>query len=266
MNVFRHELKMMRTSMIVWIAALVGIVLMYIAIYPVFSGDAEATKKIFENLPPAFKTAFSIDVDTLLSFLGFFAFTFTNLTLFAGIHAMHTGVSILSREQRSKTTDFLLTKPRSRTSLFVQKYLAGLLVIVTTWACVTLAAFGFAKAFGAGDFDLSRFGLLMLTLLVVQLWFFACGAFTAQIMRRVKSTIPITLGVAFGFFMIGMLGAVLADEKFRYASPFKFFNYIDVASGKGYELTYVAVAAVTFVAMLVVSYVIYTKHDVKAAA
>lgn len=266
MNVFRHEMKMMRTGMLIWMAVLAGIVLMYIAIYPVFSTDAEATKKLFENLPPAFKTAFSIDIDALLSFLGFFAFTFTNLTLFAGIHAMHTGVSILSREQRSKTTDFLLSKPRSRASLFLQKYMAGLLVVMLTWVVITASAYGFAKAFGAGEFNLHYFGMLMLALLIVQLWFFACGAFAAQVMKKVKSTIPITLGVVFGFFMIGMLGALLGDEKFRYFSPFKFINYIDVAAGKGYELIYIFVAAGTLVAMAAASYVIYTKRDIKAAA
>lgn len=266
MNVLRHELRMMRTGMLVWMVALAGIVLMYIAIYPVFSSDAEATKKLFENLPPAFKTAFSIDVDTLLSFLGYFAFTFVNLTLFAGIHAMHTGLSVLSREQRSKTTDFLLSKPRSRASLFLQKYLAGLIAVILTWGVVTVSAYGFAKAFGAGEFSLPNFILLMLALLMVQLWFFACGAFTAQVMRKVKSTIPITLGVVFGFFMIGMLGALLGDEKFRYFSPFKFINYLDVAAGKGYELVYIIVAVVTFVVMAVASYVIYTKRDIKAAA
>lgn len=252
--------------MLIWIAALVGIVLMYIAIFPAFSSDAEATKKLFENVPPAFKAAFSLDVDMLLSFLGFFAFTFTNLSLFASIHAMHTGVSLFSREQRSKTTDFLLTKPRSRTALFLQKFGAGLVVIVVTWSVVAIAAYAFAKAFGAGDFSLVRFAELLVSLLILQLWFFVCGACTAQLLRRLKSTVPITLSVTFGFFMVGMLGAILGDEKFRYLSPFKFFDYVGIVSGKGYETVYLVVAAVSAVAMALVAYRIYTRRDIRAAA
>jgi len=265
MNVFRHELKMLRVSTLLWIIALCGIVLMYIALYPTFSSDAEATTKIFENIPPAIKAALKIDVSAMLSFLGFFAFTFTNITLFAGIHAMHTGVSIMSREQRSKTTDFLLSKPRSRTSVFFQKYTAGFLSIFATWVAVTATAFGLAKAFGAGDFSLRNFGFLMLALLIVQLWFFACGAFMAGILRRIKSTIPVTLAVTFGFFMVGMLGAILGDKWLRYLSPFKFFDSVDIAAGKGYELVYVVIAVVSFAVMLVITYAMYTKKDVKAA-
>lgn len=265
MNIFRHELKMLRVSTLLWILALSGIVLMYIALYPTFSSDAEVTKKIFENIPPTIKAALKIDVSAMLSFLGFFAFTFTNITLFAGLHAMHTGVSIMSREQRSKTTDFLLSKPRSRTSVFFQKYAAGFLAVFATWAAVTATAFGLARAFGAGDFSIRNFGLLMLALLIVQLWFFVCGAFTAGLLRRIKSTIPVTLAVTFGFFMVGMLGAILGDKWLRYVSPFKFFDYVDIAAGKGYELIYVVIAAVSFVGMLVATYMMYTKKDIKAA-
>lgn len=265
MNIFRRELTMMRTGWVLWTAALCGVLLMYIALYPTFSSDAEVTKKIFENVPPAIRAALKIDVDTMLSFLGFFAFTFTNITLMAAIFAMHTGVSILSRESRSKTTDFLLTKPRSRTGIFVQKYSAGLLVILITWGVMTATAFGLAKAFGAGDFSSGRFGLLMLALLIIQLWFFGCGMFAAQVVRRVKSTIPVTLAVVFGFFMVGMLGAILGDEKLRYLSPFEFFDYVDIAAGKGYEPIFSIVAVVSFVIMLAVTYMLYVKRDVKAA-
>lgn len=266
MNVLWRELKMLRTGTILWVVALSGIVLMYISLYPTFSNDAELTRKLFDTFPPAFKAAFGINIEAMLSFLGFFAFTFTNLTLFASIHAMHTGVSILSRESRSKTTDFLFSKPRSRTSLFVQKYIAGVVVVLMTWAAITLAAFGFAKLFGAGAFDVGRFAQLMGALLMLQLWFFTCGVFTAQLRPKLKSTIPTTLAVTFGFFMLSMLGAILGDEKLRYISPFKFFDYMKIVSEGGYEAVYVCIAAGSLVVMLVTTYVLYIKRDTKAVA
>lgn len=257
---------MMRGGWVLWIGALCGALLMYIALYPTFSSDAEATRKLFASLPPAISDALGIDVVTMLSFLGFFAFTFTNLTLIAAVHAMHTGLSVLSREARSKTTDFLLTKPSSRTNAFVQKCAAGLLVIVVTWAAMTAAAFGFAKAFGAGDFSVRRFVLLMLAMLIVQLWFFVCGVFVAQCLPRLKATIPTTLAVVFGFFITGMLGAILNDEYLRYLSPLRFFDYVSIAGGNGYELSYLGIAVITSVAMLATAYTLYVRRDVRAAA
>lgn len=256
---------MMRWSTIIWIAALAGVVLMYLSIYPTFAHDANLTKTLFDNFPPAFKAAFSIDVDTLLSFLGFFAFTFTNLTLIASIHAMYTGVNLLSRESRSKTTDFLLTKPRRRATIYCQKLCAGVTIIVVTWGILYGTAFGLAKAFGAGNFNVHYFTLLMLSLLIVQLWFLICGFLAAQQLPRLKSTIPVTLAVVFGFFMIGMLAAIINDTHLRYFSPFKFFNYVDIVAGKGYELVYLVIAGISVLVMLVASYILYTKRDVRAA-
>lgn len=266
MNVLRRELVMLRTSALLWALALSGVVLMYLSIYPTFAHDAQLTKELFNNFPPAFRAAFSINVDTLLSFLGFFAFTFTNITLIASVHATYTGVTLLSRESRSKTTDFLLSKPRSRTSIFLQKFLAGLIIIVLTWLVLVAVSFGLAKAFGAGAFSGRNFMLLMGALLMLQLWFYVAGLLVTQLLPRLKSTIPVTLAVTFGFFMVSMLAAILGDAHLRYFSPFKFFNYIDIAAGKGYEPLYICIAGISMLVMLGATYLIYAKRDTRAVA
>lgn len=265
MNIFRQELRMMRTGAIVWGIVLCGLALMYIGLYPAFSSDATQTRELFSHIPAAVKSAFNIDVDTLLSFLGFFAFTFTNLSLAAGIYAVHTGVSVLSREQRSKTTDFLLTKPQSRAKIYLQKFFAGFSLIVAVWAVFAVISFLLAKLFGAADFNVTRFMLLMIALLIVELWLYVFGLFLTQVMKRLKATIPITLAATFGLFMIGMVGAIINEPKLYYFSPFKFFDYVNIASGKGYELKYMIVAVVTMLAAGIASYLIYVKRDQKAA-
>lgn len=266
MNILRRELAMLRSSTLLWMLALSGVVLMYLSIYPTFARDADLTKRLFDAFPPAFRDAFSIDVNTLLSFLGFFAFTFTNITLIASIHAAYAGVTLLSRESRSKTTDFLFSKPRSRASIFVQKVLAGLLVILLVWLVLVGVSFGLARAFGAGEFSLRDYLLLMVALLVVQLWFYVAGLFMTQLLPRLKSTIPATLAVTFGFFMVSMLAAILGDERFRYFSPFRFFNYVDIAAGRGYEPVYLIIAGVSACIMLGATYVLYTRRDTRAVA
>lgn len=266
MNILRQEVKMMRTGSLIWFGVLGALALMYIGLYPTFSSDAAQTRELFSHVPPAFKAAFNLDVDTLLSFLGFFAFTFTNLTLAAGIYAMHTGVSVMSREQRSKTTDFLLTKPRSRTNVFVQKYLAGLGAVVLVWAGFFAVSFVLAKAFGGGDFGLDRFSMLLVALLIIEVWLYTFGVFLTQVMKRLRSTVPVTLAATFGFFMVGMLGAIINEPKLSYFSPFKFFDFVAIASGKGYDAVYLLVAFVSMFVAGGVAYLLYVKRDEKAVA
>lgn len=255
---------MMRAATIVWLSILCLLALMYIALYPTFAADAEATKKIFDEMPAAFRTAMNIDVNTMLSFLGFFAFTFTNISLAAGLYGMFVGVSLLSREQRSKTTDFLLSKPRSRSNVFVQKILAGFCTITAVWLAFTAFSFLLAKIFHAGDFDIARFLGLMSALYAVIVWFFACGLLVSQVKKRIKSPLPVTFGVGFGLFVVGIVGAILQEDKIRYISPFRYFDYVDIAAGKGVEMKFVVIALVTIIISALVAYRIYTKKDVAA--
>ncbi len=266
MNVFWQELKMMKNLMIVWVIVLVALVLVYISLYPAFSRDVETVKSLFTNIPPAIRDAVHLSDQAFLTFLGFFAFTFTQLTLAAGIYAMHLGISVLSREPRSKTTDFLMTKPKGRATLFMQKFLAGLTAIVLVWLATVGASFELAKLFGEGDFPVDRFVLLMLALLLVQLWLYSFGLAISQLLRQVKSTISVTLAVTFGFFIINILGGMLHEQSLRYLSPFSFFNYQDIAAGKGIELSFLLAATATMISAVTVAYVIYTKRDVRAAA
>lgn len=266
MNVFRQELRMLRTSMIIWALVLSSIALLYISVYPAFSSDAEKTKEMFSHLPAVARSALNLNVDALLSFLGFFAFTFTNICLASGIYAMHTGIAIFSREHRSKTTDFLLTKPRSRTSLFLQKFGAGIAAIVIVWVLFYGASFVFAKLFDAGDFDVSRFGALLIALLIIEVWLYVFGLFLTQILPRIKSTITVALAATFGFFMVGMLGAILDESKLYYLSPFKFFNFPGIAAGEGYDKSLFLTAIASMLVFGIIAYVRYVKSDEKAVS
>lgn len=264
MNVLRQELKFVRTSTVLWAFVLVGLATMYIAIYPSFAKDATAMREVFAHVPAAARATLSLDVDSLLSFLGFFAITFTNLSLFASIYAMHTGLAIFSREARSKTTDFLLTKPRRRSQLFTEKLMTGLIAVVGVWMVLVIAAWVLAKVFGAGSFSTARYMLMMLGLLITQLWFFAAGVATSQYMKRVKSTIAPTLAVVFGFFMVGVVAAIVGIDALRYLSPFRYINYSQIATGHGYDMPFIVVAILSAAVLLGLSWQRYMKRDERA--
>lgn len=256
---------MMRSSWIIWVIVICGLGTMYMAVYPAFSNDADAVRKIFSNVPPSVRSGLGLDIEALLSFLGFFAFTFLNITLAAGIHAMLTGLGIFSREQRSKTTDFLLSKPRTRTNLFIQKFLAGLVTILGIWVIFSVVMFVLTRLFGAGDFSLKRFAGILFGMLAVQLWLYVFGIFVSQLMKRMKTTVPTALAVVFGFFLVGVVGAILNEPKARYFSPFKFFDYVGMAAGKSYEPVYIIIAASTTVLFGTLAYMLYRKRDIRSA-
>ncbi|NCU41010.1 ABC transporter permease, partial [Candidatus Saccharibacteria bacterium] len=131
MNVFRYELKSSRFSTTLWIIAILSLVALYMSIYPAFAKDATAILDILKNLPPAAKQITGLGTDLeLFSFLGFLASIFPFITLIGAIQASVMGFTILSKETVAKTTDFLLTKPKTRTSIFWQKIASSAVMLL----------------------------------------------------------------------------------------------------------------------------------------
>jgi ABC-2 type transport system permease protein len=239
---------------------------MFMTIYPAFSHDVEASRKLLEQFPPVVRAMFGLSLSAFFTFLGFYAYAFTYITLVGAIQAMNLGLSLLSKEDSSKTTDFLLSKPVTRTKIFFAKLAASLTMLTITIIIFTVMTFIFAKLFGAGDFDLKKYLVLNLIFFVIQLWFLALGIIVSQLLHKIRSVVSISLGFVFSFFVVGLVGAVIGVDKVRYLTPFKYFDYLKyVASGK-YDLKYMVLAAVAIIIAIVTGYLIYNRRDARSVA
>ncbi len=263
MNVLRQELRLIVPVALVGTVAMGLIAALYLSIYPSFHQDANDFMKFIAHLPPAVRQGVNMQVTSILSFLGFYAFTFTMLGLAAAVQATSVGLAIFGREDTSGTMDFLLSKPRARWSIFAQKYLAGVMSLVVSSLIFTGLVYALARWVDAGDIDTGHFVAMNVTLLAAQLWLYHFAAMLTQL-RRIKSAIGASLGVSFTFFSIGVVGAIIGDEKFRYASPLKFFDVNSIASGGTVELQFVVYAVITAALLLGVTYAIYVRRDIKA--
>ncbi len=263
MNVYLQELKMARSSMLWWIGALVAVTMMFLAIYPAFHSDIQASQKLLAGFPPQVRAALDLNITMFLSFLGFYAYMFTYVGLAGAVQATNLGLVMLSREVSSKTTDFLLTKPASRGQIFASKLGAALTVLIITNLVLVAATFGLAKAFGAGSFDMKIFGLLCLAFWLVQLMFMSIGVLASQLIR-VKSVITISLGLVFGFFALSMVQAIASDDKLRYFTPFKYFDHMNIVANGRYDMKFFWLSILVIAAGLVVGLVLYRQRDTRS--
>lgn len=262
MNVFWFELQKMIRSHLGWLLGGGALIAIYISVYPSFSEDAAATKKIFASLPPAVHAAIGFDPDVMFSFLGFLANIFTVILLFASIHGAIIGLGLLSRETRSGTTDFLLAKPRQRGRIYFAKLTAGLIICLDMSLWIILATFVMAKLVGVGEFSLRTFLLITSTFAFINLWFLAVGIALSQLKPKLKSTVPTGLAIGFGVFLVGTVGSLIDAAKTRWIAPEKYFDFIYILENGSYELRYVAVGIVIIALSLIVGYHIYTKKDI----
>lgn len=266
MNVFLRELKSNRKSLITWTLSLSAIVVVFMTLYPAFTADVASTKKILANFPPAFRDALNLSLANFFTVFGFFAYLLTFVLLAGAVQAMNIGTGVLSREDTGKTTDFLLTKPISRSKVVTSKLLAALTNIVTTNVIFTGGSMAIATLVSKDSFSAQTFILLSLILLWVQLMFVFLGAFFSVILPRIKSVVSVSLPTVFTFYIIAMLGSVLGEEKIRYITPFKYFdtNYI-IANGR-YETKFLVIEAIFIVVSIIATYAIYLRRDVRATS
>ncbi|MCX7922068.1 MAG: ABC transporter permease [Clostridia bacterium] len=264
MNIYLQELRAYRRFTIIWTVSLVGLVLLYLSMYPAIGKDAESFIKVLEGYPKEVREALGMHLESITSLLGFYSFTFTMITLFGAIQAMIIGTGIVSKEVRERTADFLMTKPVSRTRIMTEKLLAAASTIVFTNVIFLTTASIMANTVKTTEFDGGVFFMMTVTLFFVQLMFLAMGVMLSVILPKMKSVLPISLGVVFGFFAIAAFGATSGDEPMRYLTPLKYFDTAYIMKNGQFETPFVVTGVLVVATAITISYFVYKKKNIHA--
>lgn len=270
MNVFLREVSAYRKSTIIWMASLAGMVALFmIGMYPTFTADVEASQALIANLPEAVRAAFDISLGNFFTIFGFYAYFLTFASVAGSIQAMNIGAGIIAKEFAGKTADFLLAKPVTRPKVLTAKLAAALLSVVLTSAAFAVVGYLAALVATSGTSEtvkVGTFALLSLTLLFIQLFFLALGALFAVLIPKIKTAVSVSLPTVFGFYIIGMLGELLENDKVRYMTPFKYFDSMYIINHTAFETRYLVLEAVVVAVFVIATYVIFLKKDIRAAA
>lgn len=264
MNIFLHELKSYGKSTLIWSVSLVALLVLFMSMYPSIAGDIDSFKKLLDGYPEAVRKAIGLEVENLGSVLGFYAYIFLYLSLCGAIQGMNIGTSIISKEIRDKTADFLMTKPVSRFTILTSKILAALTSLVATNMFFLAAASIMLDQVKTEEYSAVTFFMITATLFYVQLIFIALGVVISVIARKIKSVLTLSLGTVFTFFIVGMLVSTGNDEAKRYLSPFKYFDTAAISRNSSYEPSFLLAGAGIVLISLLISYFVYIRKDIHA--
>jgi ABC-2 type transport system permease protein len=233
--------------------------------FPAFIKDVAVTKKLLASLPLALRSAVGIQLETFFSIFGFYSYLFLYVMLTGSVQAMNLGTSLISKEDRSKTAEFLLTKPVTRSQIVTSKLFAAFVLLVITNVVYLIAASTVAKAVSIEPFSMKIFLMISAVLFLVQLMFLSLGVLVSVIVPKIKSVISVSLPTVFGFFIISMIGSIIGDEAVRYITPFKFYEPNYIIKNGSYEMRFVVIEIVFIVVAIAASYAIYARKDIRAA-
>ncbi len=265
LTVYRQELRMQRGSWVTWTVVLLCLATIYLSVYPAFAHDAQAVTEAFGRLPQAIRNAMGTGGFRLLSFPGFIANILPIFMLAGGIQAVSMGISMLNRERLAGTSDFLLTKPLTRSSVFWQKLLANLSILAITSIVLVATLLIGAHLANAEDFSTKTFLMVMAAFSLVQCWFFAVGIALSQGIGRIRNSIGVSIALCFGLFVLAMFSSVIGDETIRYLTPYKYIDLMKVVQDATYDTGHLVVATIIVVVCFMGSWAVFKRRDTESA-
>jgi len=260
MNIFRFEMKQYKGSILIWSIGLSAAIILLLPMFVAFTGDPSTAETLGDN--PLLDTM-GISIDLFFTTTGIFAYLNGIILVAAAIQACNLGLSIITKEHMQNTADFLITKPYSRANIFFSKLFASLCVIAIIGLCYFLASLGTISVISEEGFSFSHFFQIYSTFPLIQLFFLLLGMTISVVVSRVSATLPLSLGIAFGFYVIGLFSNVVQSTVARLFSPFRYFDFNLILASENYEAGYLTLFFALLLLFFITSYITYIKKDMK---
>lgn len=225
MTIIKHECRQGQTSFLIWTASIGFLLAVCVFLFPEMKGEMDSVGEMFSSMG-SFTAAFGMDRLNFGTLIGYYAIECGNvLGLGGAFFASLCAVSMLSKEEKGGTADFLLTHPVSRARIVTEKLLA-VLIQITAMNLLIFALSAGSMAIIGERIPWKEMMLLHLAYFILQLELagicFGVSAFTR------KGSVGAGLGIAVVLYFLNLIANITESAKvLKYITP---FGYCDGAS------------------------------------
>ena len=209
----------------------------------------------------SFTEAFGMDRLNFGTLIGFYAVECGNILGLGGaFYAALCAVSILSKEEKDKTAEFLLTHPVGRKRIITEKLSAVLIQITVLNIIIYALSVGSIAAVGE-TVPLKEISLLHLAYYLLQLELSGICFGISAFLR--KGSAGLGLGIATVMYFLNLIANIADVAAFlKYITPFGYCEGADIVSNGRLNGVMVSVGAVIGIAGIIIAYLKYTKKDI----
>lgn len=266
-NIFRHEIRMRKGSLVSWALSVAFLILFYFAMFPVFADQAALMNELLARYPAELRAAFGLDRMDLAAVLGFYSFIFIFVQLCLAIQASNYGFGLVSVEESELTADFLLTRPVSRSRVLTSKLLAAAACLTIINLVVWVSTFLAIQLFSDGrPYDRGVLLLLLLSIVPFQVFFLSLGLVISLLVKRVRSVTPFGLGLSFGTYVVNAFSGVFGDIKLEMLTPFRHFDPTRIVANAAFDAPLLLLNLAVSLLALAASYWLYIHRDIAAVS
>ena len=260
MTLVKHELRRGKTSFLIWTASIGFLLVICIFLFPEMKGQMDNVNDMFASMG-SFTAAFGMDRLNFGTLAGFYAVECGNvLGLGGAFYAALCAVGILSKEEKDKTAEFLLTHPISRKRIVTEKVIAVLIQITAMNLLIYAFAVGSIAAIGE-TIPWKEISLLHLAYYLLQLELAGICFGISAFLR--KGSAGVGLGIATMMYFLNLIANIAEVAEFlKYITPFGYCEGADIVSSGSLDSVRVVIGAVMGIGGIVIAYLKFTRKNI----
>lgn len=261
MTIVKHELKQGRRSLVIWTCAIALLLTVCVFLFPEIKGEMDDVGNVFASMG-SFTAAFGMDRLNFGALTGFYAIECGNvLGLGGAFFASLIGVAALSKEEKDRTAEFLLTHPVSRACVITEK-LAAVMVQVVVMNVIILALSLGSMAMIGEEIPWKEVLLLHLAYFLMQVELAGLCFGISAFLRR--GSIGIGLGLAAMMYCLNLIANMTESMEFlKYLTPFGYCEGADIVSDGRLHTALVVLGLLYAVGAVSIGYWQYMRKDIQ---
>ena len=262
MNIYIRELRSEMKGIFYWILGTSLMLFASMISFPMMTDSGVDMSEFMDAMPRSLMALFGMNDLDVTSTMGYHGILMYYVILAGIIYAAMLGVRILSKEELLKTSEFLLTKPRSRRSILMSKLLAGTTLILVFVLMVYLTSIISLELFGEPVPYHPELFKEIISLLLLMLLFYSFGIMAAAILSKPKTSSNVTLTVVFVTFLLAIFYDLMDSPIIlRIVTPFRYFPLADIIEKNTLSVAYILITLLLTIGMGLVSFLSYDKRD-----
>lgn len=260
MTLVKHELRQGKLSFFIWTASIGFLLAICVFLFPEMKGQMESVNDMFGSMG-SFTEAFGMDRLNFGTLIGFYAVECGNILGLGGaFYASLCAVGMLSKEEKDKTAEFLLTHPVSRKRIVSEKLIAVFLLITALNIVIYALAAGSIAAVGEA-IPWKEMSLLHLAYYLLQMELAGISFGISAFLR--KGSAGVGLGIAAMMYFLNLIANIADTAEFlKYITPFGYCEGADIVTNGRLDGAMVAVGIAMGIGGVIIAYLKYTKKDI----
>lgn len=259
MIILKKELRQNWKAFLIWTAVIAFMLVICVLMFPEMSKEMDSVTDIFANMG-SFSAAFGMDQINFGEIMGFYGVECGNmLGIGGGFFAAYLGISILSKEEKEHTAEFLFSHPISRSRVLAEK-LGSVFLQILAMNVIIVGISILSFQIIHEDVAVKEFFLLHLAYLILQ-FEIACICFGISAFLR-QNGIGIGLGLAAILYFANIICNLSEQAEFlKYITPFAYGESTDIIANASLELPLVGLGVVVSIVFVILGFGKYTKKD-----